>query len=249
MNPSEVTGIGLDLGSTTAKYVLLEHGVIKDKQLVRSHQWKGFVDRNVPEERKDVFSTGYFRKNVESELAITEITAAKAGASFVFPDVDIDVILDIGGQDTKVIEVKTNRFIMNDKCSAGTGAFLEFTAKYFDIPLEDLNVMQEKARDPVEINNTCGVFAISEMISHLVNGRDRADVIAGMHLAWAKRIAQLLPEEGMSNIVVIGGGARNIGVCKYLEQELGGGVFIMIPKEPDLVNAVGAVVYGCAQKS
>jgi predicted CoA-substrate-specific enzyme activase len=244
MNRSEVSGIGLDLGSTTAKYVVVEHGDVREKQIDQSFKWREFVQEHIPRGRSDIYSTGYFRKNVPHQKAVTEITAAKYGVAFLYPDEDIDVILDIGGQDTKVIEVKTNRFILNDKCSAGTGAFLEFTAKYFNIPLEDLNVLHEKAVEPVEINNTCGVFAISEMISHLVKGAERADVIAGMHIAWAKRIAQLLPEE-MKDLAIIGGGARNTGVCRSLGTELGGNVRTMIPEDPDFVNALGAVLYGC----
>jgi predicted CoA-substrate-specific enzyme activase len=244
MNPSDVNGIGLDLGSTTAKYVVVEKGVVSDRDITRSFQWREFVDDHIPKGRPDIYATGYFRRNVPSKKAITEITAAKSGIKFLFPDEDIDVILDIGGQDTKVIEVKTNRFVLNDKCSAGTGAFLEFTAKYFNIPLEDLNDLHKKATNPVEINNTCGVFAISEMISHLVKGAERPDVIAGMHIAWAKRIAHLLPED-VRTLAIIGGGARNTGVCRSLEKELGEGVCTIIPEDPDYVNSLGAVVYGC----
>jgi predicted CoA-substrate-specific enzyme activase len=247
MNPSDITGVGLDLGSTTAKFVRLEAGKVVKKDISPSFRWKEFVDENLGDPNEDIYSTGYFRRSVAHKVAVTEITAAKKGVAFLMPDDDIDVILDIGGQDTKVIEIKTNRFILNDKCSAGTGAFLEFTAKYFNIPLEELNVLHKQATRPVRINNTCGVFAITEMISHLVNGAERADVIAGMHLAWAMRIAQLLPEE-LETLAIIGGGARNTGVCDCLKEELavscGKKINVLIPGDPDLVNAVGAVIYG-----
>lgn len=239
MSLSEVEGVGLDLGSTAAKMVELRGGEVVQRGQARAIDWKEFVENAVGS--GELFSTGYFRKKVEGAKAITEITAAKSGVAFLFPEKQIDVILDIGGQDTKVIETGSNRFILNDKCSAGTGAFLEFTARYFDIPLEELNDYHARAQEPVAINNTCGVFAISEMISYLVKGSTKEDVIAGMHIAWAKRIMHIIPED-FKTLAIIGGGARNKGVTGALEEMLDG-VQVLIPDEPEFVNAVGAVVY------
>ena len=180
--------IGLDVGSTTAKKVSIEDGEIK-YQITGTHNWKDLVtgiDGN------DIISTGYFRNLVPHRASVTEITAAIYGVRHYFPDAD--VIVDIGGQDTKVIDVKKNNFIINDKCSAGTGAFLEFVANYFKIELKELGSFHSRAKRIPAINNTCGVFALSEMISQLVAGYTQEEVIAGMHYAFARRISFMIPE-------------------------------------------------------
>lgn len=243
MNPSEISGIGLDLGSTAAKFVEVKKGRIARTAARPSHEIQLLIKENVQRGRKDVFTTGYFRRSVKSLRAVTEITAAKHAVAHLFPHDDVQVILDIGGQDTKVIDLRNDHFLLNDKCSAGTGAFLEFAADYFGVRVEDLGRLHARSKRPVTINNTCGVFAISEMISHMVSGAKKEDVIAGMHLAFAKRMANMLPPDS-KRIALIGGGARNSGMVTALERLLGRRTTLMIPKEPQFVNAFGAVAYG-----
>jgi predicted CoA-substrate-specific enzyme activase len=189
------------------------------------------------EEGEDVAATGYFRHQVDGAEAITELTAARWGARRVAPDAE--VIVDIGGQDTKVQDLRTNRFVLNDKCSAGTGAFLELVASYFGRDVGDLAGMAEGVGEPAEVNSTCAVFAMSEMVSQLVAGRSQADVVAGMHRAFARRIAELVPEA--EAIVLLGGGARNAGLVRELEAVIGREV--RVPEHPSFVNALGAVEY------
>ncbi len=184
-----------------------------------------------------VATTGYFRHQLEGARAITELTAARWGVESIAPDAQ--VIVDIGGQDTKVQDLRTNRFVLNDKCSAGTGAFLELVASYFGKGVEDLAGMAEGADEPAEINSTCAVFAMSEMVSQLVGGRSQAEVVAGMHRAFARRIAELVPEG--ERIVLIGGGARNEGLVGELSSILD--VQLTVPPHPEHVNALGAVLY------
>ena len=227
--------IGLDVGSTTAKKVSIEDGEIK-YQITGTHNWKDLItgiDGN------DIISTGYFRNSVPHCASVTEITAAIYGVRYYFPDVD--VIVDIGGQDTKVIDVKKNNFIINDKCSAGTGAFLEFVANYFKIELKELGSFHSRAKRIPAINNTCAVFALSEMISQLVAGFTPEEVIAGMHYAFARRISFMIP--GARTLVLIGGTVKNKGMLSALEDILQ--TEILVPDEPQIVNALGALKYYC----
>lgn len=222
--------IGLDVGSTTAKaaYPGGRFGIVE------SRNWRELTAGINPD---DIVSTGYFRKSVPHKLAITEITAAAFGVREYFPDAE--VIVDIGGQDTKVIDLRNNTFLLNDKCSAGTGAFLEFTAKYLGIQVSELGDLHFRAKSPVQLNSTCGVFAISEMISRMVEGAGVEDVVAGMHYSFARRVAQLIPEA--DRIVLIGGTVKNRGLAAALEEAAG--KTFLIPDSPQTVNALGALRY------
>jgi len=225
--------IGLDVGSTTAKMAWIEDGKV-EYRITGTHNWKDLA-RGI--DKDDIISTGYFRNAVPHKASVTEITAAIYGVRSYFPQAD--VIVDIGGQDTKVIDIKRNNFIINDKCSAGTGAFLEFVANYFNIVLADLGRLHMMAKRIPDINNTCGVFAISEMISQLVAGYTREEVIAGMHYAFARRISFMVPEA--DSVVLIGGTVKNEGMVCALRD-----IFkknILIPEEPQIINAIGALKY------
>jgi len=222
--------IGLDLGSTAAKMVKFE-GKIKEWRIVKSHQWKELI----PSEGK-ICTTGYFRKALPNTKSITEITAARYGTTYFFPDAE--VIVDIGGQDTKVIDIRNNSFVINDKCSAGTGAFLEFFAEYLGMNMEEMGNVYEVEK--VELNNTCGIFMLSEVISKLVKGHGKEEIIAGIQWSFARKIASMIPEA--ENIVVIGGVAKNKGIVNALEKILDNK--LMIPEHPQLINALGAALYG-----
>ena len=226
-----MTLYGFDVGSRTAKRFNNGTGEVR---IVDSHRWREIVPKN-----GEIISTGYFRKKVPNISNVTEITAAIYGTSYLL-NKEVDVIVDIGGQDTKIIDVVTNEFRMNDRCSAGTGTFLEFMADYFGLSLEEMGRHHFQAKKPAEINSTCSVFAHTEAISRLVEGYSKEDVIKGIHLAFAKKIAQMIPDDGQT-IALIGGTAKNPGVVdafsEVLEKE------IIVPEDPQIVNAVGAVQY------
>jgi predicted CoA-substrate-specific enzyme activase len=226
-----MTLFGFDVGSRTAKCFNSETGGVN---VVDSHKWREIVPSD-----GEFVSTGYFRKEVPNIFNLTEITSAIYGTSYIL-DNDADVILDIGGQDTKVIDTTTNEFRMNDRCSAGTGTFLEFMANYFDLNLEEMGRLHFRAREAAEINSTCSVFAHSEAISRLVEGYSKAEVIKGIHFAFVKKISQMIPKDTYT-IALIGGAAKNPGVidafAKLLNKE------ILVPKDPQIVNAIGAVQY------
>lgn len=233
--------IGLDVGSTTAKIVGLDAGEVSYSRVMPSHRWKELIYPGI--EQNFIVSTGYFRKNVPHQRAITEITAASVGVRYHVPEAE--VIVDIGGQDTKVIDLRHNRFWINDKCSAGTGAFLELAAHYFDIEAESLGILHRNAQRSAQINNTCGVFAISEMISQLVRGYTMEEVIHGLHRAFAVRISQMIPPA--SSVVLIGGTVLNTGIVEVIDSMLDARVAVV--PQPQLVNALGAALYGEQQQT
>lgn len=225
--------IGLDVGSSAAKMVWMENGEIKSR-ITSTHNWKDLV---AGIDSDEIISTGYFRNSVPHRSSLTELTAAIYGVGHYFPCAE--VIVDIGGQDTKVIDVRNYNFTINDKCSAGTGAFLEFVANYFRLELDELGSLHAMAKRIPDINNTCGVFALSEMISHLVAGYSKEEVIAGMHYAFARRISNMIPEA--QYVVLIGGTVKNEGMVAALREVLRKG--ILIPEEPQIINALGALKY------
>jgi predicted CoA-substrate-specific enzyme activase len=231
--------IGLDVGSRAAKAAYYS-GDGYEFRIVSSQNWEDLLR----DKEGVVVSTGYFRKRVPHDFNVTEITTAIYGVRR-FIKRKVDVIIDIGGQDTKVIDIERNDFRMNDKCSAGTGTFLEYIASYFALDVAELAKLHRLAKCAAPINSTCSVFAQSEIVSRLVEGYTKEEVIKGVHHAFAKRIAQMVPRRARS-VAVIGGTAKNRGVVEALSKELG--VRVFVPEDPQVVNAVGAVEYYLARE-
>lgn len=223
--------VGLDLGSTYTKIVELEGNEIVRQAIVKTSKSREII----PDLNVNLCTTGYFRKQVRSAYSITEITAAILGARHYFPDAE--VVVDIGGQDIKVIDVRENRFYINDKCSAGTGAFFEFILSYLGLDFEALNNITEGKL--IFLNNTCTVFALSEIISHLANGAKLEDVITGLNYSFARKVAEMVPE--CKNVVLVGGVAKNRGFARALSSMLSAS--LLLPPEPQIINALGAALY------
>jgi len=230
--------IGFDVGSRTAKFVRLSNGTVTDYKIINSLYWNELSNSFNSQDEDKVITTGYFRKKIPNDGNITEITASIYGVKYYYSNVD--VIVDIGGQDIKIIDLRTNSFRLNDKCSAGTGAFLEFIAKYFDLKVEDLEKIHRKSNNPIILNQTCGIFALSEMISSMVNNENIEDVISGMHFSFARRISHMIPD--CDTLVLIGGVIKNRGIVDSLSSILN--CEILIPPEPQIINALGAAMYG-----
>ena len=137
-----------------------------------------------------VVATGYGRINVPfADKQITEISCHARGVSYLLPGVR--TVIDIGGQDSKAIKLADGRavdFVMNDRCAAGTGRFLEVTAESLGVKLEDMGRLSLEAKNKVEIGSTCTVFAAQEVVAQLAAGAALADIIAGLHEAIASRI-------------------------------------------------------------
>jgi predicted CoA-substrate-specific enzyme activase len=191
-----------------------------------------------------VISTGYGRQMVPfADVQITEITCHARGAHFLFPETH--TVIDIGGQDSKVIRVgplgRVLDFVMNDKCAAGTGRFLEVMAKALEIELEEMGERSLQARHPVTISSTCTVFAESEVVSRIAEGRATEDIVAGLHAAVADRIGTMLKRVGVQEQVTMSGGvAKNIGVVRAIEENLD--TRLNVYQEPQIVGALGAAL-------
>lgn len=224
--------VGLDVGSTAAKAAYFSEGF--EYSIVNSTSWHDLLVSDGL-----VVSTGYFRKNVPHDFNVTEITTAIYGVEHFIAE-EVGAIVDIGGQDTKVIDLRKNDFRMNDKCSSGTGAFLEYIASYFALDVSQLEELHFKAQRGARLNSTCSVFAQSEVISKLVEGYTKEEIVRGLHHAFARRIARMMPRS-VEKIALIGGTAKNRGVVDAFQKELG--IEAFVPPDPQVVNAVGAVKY------
>ncbi|MEM3762282.1 MAG: acyl-CoA dehydratase activase [Archaeoglobaceae archaeon] len=247
---------GIDIGSITAKCMILKNGKIlgykitKAKPDLEGTAKEIFEDtlRTVGlkrEEIEKIVATGYGRNMVSfADKKITEISCHAVGASFLIPQTG--TVIDIGGQDSKVIAVENGKvigFVMNDKCAAGTGRFVEVMANALGLKIEEVGVLALKATKKVQISSTCTVFAESEVISYLSAGEKLENIIAGVCDAIASRIVSMANRVGIRREVVLTGGvAKNLGVRKAIEEKLGVGV--LVPEEPQIVGALGAAVLG-----
>jgi predicted CoA-substrate-specific enzyme activase len=251
---------GIDIGSRTSKVVIMDNNgkILGYNIMPTSYNVKesGEAILNIALEKlnisiKDlryIISTGYGRRSITfSHRAVPEILCHAKGAKWLIPTVRTNI--DIGGQDSKVIEIdeKGNvlRFAMNDKCAAGTGRFLEALAKVLCVDIEEIGSLSLNSKIPSTISSICTVFAESEVISYLSAGVKREDIASGMHKAIAKRViamgkgAQINYKE---DVVFTGGVAKNIGVKRAIEEEVK--TNIIIPKEPQITAAIGAALYG-----
>jgi predicted CoA-substrate-specific enzyme activase len=194
-----------------------------------------------------IVSTGYSRRRIDiAHGNVTEIKAHAAGAVWAAPEGSkIRTIIDIGGQDSKVIVIdgkgETVHFVMNDKCAAGTGRFLEALARVLELSVEDIGPLSHTSKSPCRINSTCAVFAESEVISLLARGKSPEDIIAGIHESMAKRIGGMARKARFEpDILMTGGGALNPGLVAAFEDELMADIYV--PKHPQFNGAIGAAI-------
>ncbi|MBC5715788.1 acyl-CoA dehydratase activase [Colidextribacter sp. 210702-DFI.3.9] len=233
--------LGIDIGSTASKCVMLADGKeIVAKSLISVGAGTSGPQRAISEvleqagKSKDemafVLATGYGRNSLEeiADAQMSELSCHAKGATFLFPQVH--TVVDIGGQDVKILQVENGvmtNFVMNDKCAAGTGRFLDVMARVLEVKVQDLGMLGAQSTKQVEISSTCTVFAESEVISQLSMGTDKRDIINGIHRSVASRVAGLAHRVGIRDQVVMTGGvAQNSGVVKALEEALGHEVHI-----------------------
>jgi predicted CoA-substrate-specific enzyme activase len=248
--------LGVDIGSTTAKAVILENGerIVASSIIIATVGTSGVQNAVTEvldksglrmEDMTTVVATGYGRQTYEqADYQISELSCHAIGAHFVFPDVH--TVIDIGGQDAKVLSLNERgqlaNFAMNDKCAAGTGRFLDVMASILNLKISDLEKEAAKATEPAQISSTCTVFAESEVISQLANGVKIPDVVAGICSSVASRVASLVRRVGVQEKVCMTGGvAQNGGVRLALEKELG--VPILYDDKAQLMGALGASLY------
>ena len=248
---------GVDAGSTYVKLAILD----EDGHLAGYDRKSTGIDangtsmkmietlineNNIPAGQiKNIIATGYSRRTIEAAKdTVTEIRAHASGVRWSAPaDTDVRTVIDIGGQDSKVIVINqegdTVNFAMNDKCAAGTGRFLESLARVLELDIKDLGPMSLASKMPISINNTCVVFAESEVISLVARKKNREDIVAGIHQSLAKRISGMVRKAGgKSDILLTGGGGLNTGIAEALEEELL--MDIHVPEYPQLNGAIGA---------
>ena len=246
---------GIDIGSTMTKVVIMDNGIIssvigptgpEQRRLANTVMEKALHRVNLPfKEITFLVATGYGRINVPfADKQITEITCHAKGAAHFFSEVR--TVIDIGGQDSKAIKIDHGRpidFVMNDKCAAGTGRFIELTADALGVPLEEIGSLALEGTNPAQISNICTVFAVQEVVSRLADGVPLNDLLAGILESLASRISRMVNRLRVTKEVVItGGGAKNAGLVKALSHKLG--CDVLIPPEPLLTGAVGAALLG-----
>lgn len=247
--------VGIDAGASATKAVIIN----KEREIVSYSIVPSGINFKVSSEKalrkalktshlslKDILytvSTGYGRAMVNAKATSSEIICVSRGVHKLFPSVR--TIIDVGGQDSKAIRIDEDgrvlNFVMNDKCAAGTGRFLEVMSNILGKPISDLSILHFKSLKPVKISSTCTVFAESEVISHVSKGSEIEDVIAGLHQAIAERIYNMSSRIGFEKDVAFTGGvAKNQGFVDALSKKIGSNP--ILPEEPQILCALGAAL-------
>jgi predicted CoA-substrate-specific enzyme activase len=250
---------GIDAGSTYLKVVVLDQ---EGKMLGREHKPTGInADKSAHEmiesiagdngiqaaDIKNTIATGYSRRGISNaHETVTEIKAHARGAAWsAGQEAKVRTVIDIGGQDSKVIVINgggvVDNFVMNDKCAAGTGRFLESLARVLELEVQDLGPISLESSLPLDINSTCVVFAETEVISLVARQKPREDIIAGIHYSLAKRVSAMARKAHFqSEVMLTGGGGLNPGLAQALEDELM--TDVLVPEFPQFNGAIGAAM-------
>jgi predicted CoA-substrate-specific enzyme activase len=248
--------VGIDVGSTMTKVVILNGGVIASIIGPTGPEHRRLANQVMDEALKKaalsfqvityIVSTGYGRINVPfADKQFTEITCHAKGIASLFSKAK--TIIDIGGQDVKGIKIdgngKIRDFAMNDKCAAGTGRFIEVIADTLGVPLDNVGDLSLRSKNPAMISNICTIWAQQEVSASLAQGVPISDLLAGVHKSLADRISRLVHRLRVEEeIIVTGGGGKNKGLLKALSEQLGHE--ILVPEEPLISGALGAALLG-----
>lgn len=196
-------------------------------------------------EIKNIVSTGYGRKGIEEiTLNVTEISCHAKGAHEYDPE--CRTVIDIGGQDSKVIKLdkkgKVAEFSMNEKCAAGTGRFLSVMSRVLEVDLDKFGEYSLHSKESVKLSSLCAVFAESEVISKIAEGKKVEDIINGIHESICSRIWAMAQKLQVENrILMTGGVAQNKGLVRTLSNKLN--MEIVVPDNPQVIGAYGAALY------
>lgn len=253
----DIYTLGIDIGSTASKAVILKNGaeIIAHHVVFLGAGTEGpdnviehlFKEANLDwDQISFTVATGYGRNTYKkADDQISELSCHSRGATFLHPSVR--TVIDIGGQDAKALKIgengKLSNFLMNDKCAAGTGRFLEVMSRVLNIPIEEFSERSLMSTQKVEISSTCTVFAETEVISYLANAVKREDILAGVHRSIASRVGALAQRVGLEEEVLLTGGvAHDKGIVRALEEALG--VPVHTNEYCQLNGALGAALYG-----
>jgi (R)-2-hydroxyacyl-CoA dehydratese activating ATPase len=249
--------MGIDFGSTTSKTVILDrNGNLKARaiahigsvsnegaiaSMAEALTLAGIAEADIAR----AVSTGYGRRMLDiADQSYTEITCHARGAVHMVPEARL--VIDIGGQDSKVIAVDAgglvSQFAMNDRCAAGTGKFLETLARAVGVELEKMGPMAMEAAEILKISNMCATFAETEVIALLAEGKPKTDILGAVHAAIAHRTMGLVARVGArAPMVMTGGVAKNIAAVKHIEAALK--CELIIPSDPQIAGALGAALF------
>ncbi|NLX02257.1 MAG: 2-hydroxyglutaryl-CoA dehydratase [Syntrophomonadaceae bacterium] len=245
--------IGIDLGSRNVKIVRFAAGKIIEKKIYDTIKFYRHYGKNVNNRlqldwerlelpREDIVATGYGKMTIELEGAvqIPEIQAHSIGAVYQSKLADF-TLLDIGGQDTKVIKIRKSRavdFLTNDRCAASSGRYMENMAAVLGISLQELASYNQ---DPVELSSTCAIFGETEIIARIVEGYSLERLAAGVNYALYKRFSTMLNKLYSDIIIMSGGGSLNQALRDIIARETGCQVIEL--DEPLFNGALGCCVY------
>ncbi len=248
---------GIDSGSTSTDVVILDKnqqmvtGVIlptgagaalgAERALEQALEQAGLQRGDIDA----IVTTGYGRTAIQDgDKSITEITCHARGAHYLDPPVR--TVIDIGGQDSKVIRLDENgavvNFVMNDKCAAGTGRFLEMMARTLEMSLDDMSRRGLKYKEDITISSMCTVFAESEVVSLIAQNKPTDDIVHGLNKAVASKTAALAKRVGgQERYMMTGGVSKNQGLVKTLEEKLG--TTLVVSEKAQLCGALGAALF------
>lgn len=247
---------GIDAGSTYVKVALIQGDNITDTAVANaginnSAIADALLDKLAikngikREDIKYTVATGYSRKIIDTaDDDVSEITAHAYGARLTAPkSFQPGIIIDIGGQDSKIIYLNSDysvrNFSMNDKCAAGTGKFMETCAQILETSIDQIGALSLESKEPCNINSTCAVFAQSEIISLIAREHEKPDILCGIHISMARRIAKMMRYgEVHGDIILTGGGGLNVGLKKAFEDELMSDIYVA--DYPQFNGAIGA---------
>jgi len=247
--------LGIDIGAVSAKAVVVDRGATlchavmdtgPNVRLIADKVLKIVLDKAgiALDDLEGIVATGYGRISVPfADKTVTEITCHARGVHHLLPEAK--TIIDIGGQDSKAISVgetgNVTDFVMNDKCAAGSGRFLEVMARALELGLDEMASMGLVSDSPCRISSVCTVFAESEVVSLRAEGKATKDIVAGIHRSIARRVATMLSQIDHDGAMVLTGGvAKNRGVIEAMEDELKASV--RIPENPQITGALGAAL-------
>ena len=247
---------GIDVGSTMTKAVVLNGGIIASVIGPTGPEQRRLANKVMDEALNRahlsfqaityIVSTGYGRINVPfADKQVTEITCHAKGIIGLFPGAR--TIIDVGGQDIKAIRIdpagKTVDFVMNDKCAAGSGRFIEAIADTLGVPLDEVGDLSLQSSSPAKISNICTIWAQQEVAASLAEGVPVSDLLAGVHQSLADRINRMVNRIRVEEAIILtGGGAKNRGLRKAISEQLGRE--ILVPEEPLITGALGAALLG-----
>lgn len=246
--------IGIDAGAATTKAIVLRENKIAGYTIIPTGfdfikageaAYQEALSKSGMDESEvgKILATGYGRSSIGfADKTISEITAHARGVCYLIPAAH--TIIDIGGQDSKVISMENGKvvdFLMNDRCAAGTGKFLEYTAKALEISLDELGTLAQFSKNPAKISSMCTVFAESEVISLRARQVKKEDIAAGLIESITQRTIVMVKKLGIKpDVAFVGGVAKNPGIVKTLEKVLD--IKIKLPEEPQITGALGAAL-------